>query len=351
MIKNIILILLTILSITVVTFYIEAKSNEEQQKEYSEKLERKIQEIFTQQINGIKREIEEIDINLESSINSNQKDKEYINLLQEVLEQEKLAKLLDKSQSNQVSIDIQIFEYRKIIQSYEDLKTSLESVKKIIKNKNKEKDITSKVIQENNETERNKQSNNQVKIEELDKEEPIKVIFSNSNIKSEEEDNITLEKLFDKLENNLNIYSTKTMKRVPRYNLLKFVRECKKIIKERETREIIHEFIKEKNVCKILKNIQLREKLDIRIIKKQNENIRECYVYLENLTYPLENIFTELVVEYENFSSNSNNLEETDLIYFKNIVKNIDMISSIIALEKQWINLNMEDLGIKVDEI
>ena len=109
MIKNIILILLTILSITVVTLYIEAKSNEEQRKEYSEKLERKIQKIFTQQINGVKGEIEEIDINLESSINSNQEDKEYINLLQSVLEQEKLVKSLDKSQSNQVSIDIQIF--------------------------------------------------------------------------------------------------------------------------------------------------------------------------------------------------------------------------------------------------
>jgi len=347
MIKNIILIFLTILSIVFGALYMQEKSNKKQQKEYSERLERKIQNFFIAQINGVKQKIEKMDINLKSTISLNQENEEYVNLLQTLLEEEKSCKLLEKSQLNKEDIDIKIFKYKKILQGYKDLKNSFESVKKIIKNKNKEKDIISKVIQKNNEIESNEESNNQVKIEELNAEEPVKVVFYNSNIKSEEENNL-LKKLFDKLENVLNIYTTLNEEITPEYNLLKFVRECRKIIKEQKIREIIHEFIQQRNECRNLEDIyttqRSRSSLDKRVIIRQGKNVVACYEILETLTYNLEDTQKKLVVEYQNFSSNFNNLGEKDLLYFRSIFEKIDKLSGIIAMEKKWISLKLEKM-------
>ena len=182
----------------------------------------------------------------------------------------------------------------------------------------------------------------QVEIEELNVEEPVKVVFYNSNIKSEE-DNNTLEEVFDKLENILNIYTTLNEEIIPRYNLLKFVQECKKIIKEQESREIIHFFIEQKHECRMLEDIYTtqcsRSSLDKRIIRKQRKNIVDCYKVLEMLTFGLEDTIMKLVLAQEKFSSKSYNLRETDLAYFEKIVKIIERLKSIIDREKRIMDM------------
>ena len=88
MIKNIILILLTVLSIIFGTLYI-------QEKEYSKRLEGKIQKIFITKINILKYNIKEICIDLESASNYFL-NKEYVNLLQVSLEQVEKIQLLEE---------------------------------------------------------------------------------------------------------------------------------------------------------------------------------------------------------------------------------------------------------------